>query len=164
MSNEAQITLTGNATGDAELRFTQSGAAVANVTVAVTPREKNGDQWQDGQAAFYRVAAWRDMAENVAESVRKGDRVTVVGRLKPREYEHNGEKRMSLDVDADSVALDLRFRTAKAGPKPQRVQHSNPQGYQQANDARQQADPWAGQPQQQTWGGAGNASHDEPPF
>lgn len=154
MSNEAQITFTGNATSDAELRFTQSGAAVANVTVAVTPREKNGDQWVDGQAAFYRVAAWRDMAENVAESIQKGDRVTVVGRLKPREYEHNGEKRTSLDVDADSVALDLRFRTAKAGPKPQRG-NSNPHAP-QMNQQRAESDPWAGQPQQQTWGGAGN--------
>lgn len=155
MSNEAQITLTGNATGDAELRFTQSGTAVANVTVAVTPREKNGDQWQDGQPAFYRVASWRDMAENVAESVRKGDRVTVVGRLKPREFEHNGEKRLSLDVDADSVALDLRFRTAQAGPKPQRGNQQQP---------TQQSDPWANQPQQQTWGGAAGEQHDNPPF
>ena len=155
MSNEAQITLTGNATSAAELRFTQSGAAVANVTVAVTPREKSGDQWVDGQPAFYRVAAWRDMAENVAESVQKGDRVTIVGRLKPREYEHNGEKRTSLDVDADSVALDLRFRSAKAAPKSQR-----PAPQQQA-----QPDPWANQqaPQQQAWGGAGNGDS-EPPF
>lgn len=164
MSNEAQITLTGNATGDAELRFTQSGAAVANVTVAVTPREKNGDQWQDGQAAFYRVAAWRDMAENVAESVRKGDRVTVVGRLKPREYEHNGEKRTSLDVDADSVALDLRFRTAQAGPKPQRG-NSNPHAGQMSQQrADSQPDPWASQPQQQTWGGVTSEQPNEPPF
>lgn len=148
MSNEAQITLTGNATGDAELRFTPSGAAVANVTVAVTPREKDGDQWVDGQPAFYRVAAWRQMAENVAESVRKGDRVTVVGRLKPREYEHNGEKRMSLDVDADSVALDVRFRPARAGERPQR--QSSPQGAQN--------DPWQAP---QSSGGAG---YGEPPF
>lgn len=112
MSNGAQISFTGNATADAELRFTPSGAAVANVTVAVTPREKVGDTWQDGQAAFYRVAAWRKLAENVAGSVTRGARVTVVGTLKPREYEHNGEKRISLDVTADSVALDLTFDPA----------------------------------------------------
>lgn len=112
MSNAAQISFTGNATSDAELRFIPSGAAVANVTVAVTPREKVGDAWQDGQAAFYRVAAWRKLAENVAESVHRGDRVTVTGVLKPREFEHNGEKRLSLDVTADSVALDLTFATA----------------------------------------------------
>ena len=114
MSSAAQITFTGNATADAEIRFTPSGAAVANVTVAVTPREKVGDTWQDGQAAFYRVAAWRKLGENVAESVKRGTRVTVVGTLKPREFEHNGEKRLSLDVTADSVALDLTFATATA--------------------------------------------------
>ena len=154
MSNEAQITFTGNATSDAELRFLPSGVAVANITVAVTPREKVGDQWQDGQAAFYRVSAWRDMAENVAESVRKGDRVTVVGRLKPREYEHNGAIRMSLDVDADSIGLDLRFRAAQAGPR--REQGQRQQGYgQQApgygqptqapQQLAQQPDPWGQQ-------------------
>ena len=146
MSNEAQITFTGNATSDAELRFLPSGVAVASITVAVTPREKVGDQWQDGQAAFYRVSAWRDMAENVAESVRKGDRVTVVGRLKPREYEHNGVTRMSLDVDADSVALDLRFRSAQAGPRKEQGQRQQGYGQQAASygqpQGQQQADPW----------------------
>ena len=144
MSNEAQITLTGNATGDAELRFLASGVAVASITVAVTPREKAGDQWQDGQPAFYRVAAWRDMAEHVAESVRKGDRVTVVGRLKPREYEHNGATRTSLDVDADSVALDLRFRAARAEPKRQQAPgYGQPPQSPQA--PQQQPDPWGQQ-------------------
>ena|SRR5690606_26458773 len=155
MSNEAQINFTGNATGDPELKFTQSGAAVANFTVAVTPREKVGDQWQDGQAAFYRVAAWREMAENVAESVMKGDRVTIVGRLKPREYEHNGEKRTSLDVDADSVALDLRFRAAKAAPKAPRTK------YERA-EQQPQADPW-GAPKQQS-GGWNPQDTEEAPF
>ena len=122
MSNEAFITLTGTAGNDAELRFLPNGTAVANVSVAVTPREKKNEQWVDGETAWYRVAAWREMAENVAESVRKGDRVTVVGRLKTRSFEQNGATRMSLEVDADSVALDLRFRTAAAGPKPQRGQ------------------------------------------
>jgi len=138
----ANISFTGNATADAEIRFTPSGAAVANVTVAVTPREKVGDQWQDGQPAFYRVAVWRDMAENVAESVKRGDRVTVVGKLKPREFEKDGVKRLSLDVEADSVALDLRFRTARAGEKTQRAQGGGFGGQQQAPA---QADPWASQ-------------------
>lgn len=168
MANEAFITITGNATEDAALKFTQSGAAVANVTIAVTPREKNGDQWVDGQAAFYRVAAWRDMAENMAESIRKGDRVTVVGRLKPREFEHNGEKRTSLDVDADSVALDLRFRAATAAPKTQRGQqgYSQPavQAPQTQQSAQQQSDPWASQPAQQQGGGWGGQNNDPAPF
>lgn len=148
MANEALITLTGNATEDATLRFTPNGAAVANVSVAVTPREKVGDSWQDGQAAFYRVAAWRDMAEHVAESVKKGDRVTVVGRLKPREYEHNGEKRTSLDVDADSVALDLRFRTALAGPKKQQGGQQPGGGWNNPPQQQQQSGGWQQQPTQ----------------
>jgi len=153
MSNEALITFTGNATADAELRFLPSGVAVANVTIAVTPREKVGETWQDGQAAFYRVAAWRDMAENVAESVRKGDRVTIVGKLKPREFEHNGEKRMSLDVDADSVGMDLRFRSAQAGPRKDQGQSQQPQ-------------PGYGQPAAQTYGqqGYGQTQNAPAPF
>lgn len=145
MSNEAQITFTGNATAPAELKFTQSGAPVANFTVAVTPREKQGEQWVDGQAAFYRVAAWRRLAENVAESVTRGARVTVVGRLKPREYEHNGEKRTSLDVDADSVALDLRFGPASHGPKPQRQGQSEPWGQPPAQSQGQSSPRGGGQ-------------------
>lgn len=132
----ARITFTGNATGDAEIRFTPSGAAVANLTVAVTPREKDGDQWKDGEPAFYRVAAWRGLAENVAESIKKGDRVTVVGVLKPRPFEHNGEKRVSLDVTADSVALDLTFATARAT----RAERSQPR--------QPQSDPWQAPPSQ----------------
>src|SRR5690606_11643123 len=106
MSNEALISFTGNATADAEVRFTPGVDAVANVTIAVTPRDKVDGRWVDGPAAFYRVAAWKQLGENVAESVRKGDRVTVVGKLKPREFEHQGQKRLSLDVTAESVALD----------------------------------------------------------
>ena len=152
----AHISFTGNATEDATLRFTPSGAAVANVTIAVTPRVKDGDGWKDGDPAFYRVAAWRQLAENVAESVRRGDRVTVTGQLKPRPFEHNGAERLSLDVDADSVALDLRFATATAtkAQRQQSVQHSQ-------GGPRQQADPWS-QPQQQgAWGGQQN---EEAPF
>ena len=146
MSNEALISFTGNATADAEIRFTPGGDAVANVTVAVTPRDKDqSGQWVDGQAAFYRVAAWKQLGENVGNSIRKGDRVTVVGKLKPREFEHNGEKRMSLDVTAESVALDLRFATATA-------QRGNSGGggggFQQSRQpvtagAGQSNDPWA---------------------
>lgn len=142
MANEATITLTGNATADAELKFLQSGAAVANFTVAVTPRVKQGDQWTDGQAAFYRVAAWKQLGENVADSVKKGDRVTVVGRLTPREYEHNGEKRTSLDVNADSVGLDLQFRSARAGEKTQ----ASGGGQSWGGQSSPQSDPWNASP------------------
>lgn len=149
MSRAAQISFTGNATGDAELRFTPSGAAVANVTIAVTPREKDGDQWKDGEPAFYRVAAWRKLAENVAESVTRGARVTVVGTLKPREYEHNGEKRISLDVTADSVALDLTF-----DPATVRKAERKGGGFGQ----QPASDPWA------TGGGNPAPATDEIPF
>lgn len=145
--NEPTITLTGNVTGDAELRFTPSGHAVANLSVAVNPRDKQGDQWVDGEPNFYRVAAWKDLAENVAESVRRGDRVTVVGRLRVREYEHNGEKRTSLDVTADSVALDLRFHTARAT----KAQRNGGSGQQQGGSWGQQ------QPAGDSWGGDSDA-------
>lgn len=139
MSNEAYISFTGNTTADVDLKFTPSGLAVANVTVAVTPREKKGDAWVDGQAAFYRVAVWRDAAENLANSVTKGDRVTVVGRLKPREFEQNGVKRISLEVDADSVALDVRFKCARFVEGTQRTTAAAPAPRQPTPTA----DPWA---------------------
>lgn len=140
--NEAQISFTGNATADAELKYVGAGP-VANFSVAVTPRRKVDGQWVDGQPAFYRVAAWQQLAENAAESIRMGDRVTVVGRLEPREYEHEGQKRTSLDVNADSVALDLRFATATAVKAQRQV---------------------GGQPQQQGgWGGAPQQAAQQPP-
>ena len=160
------ITITGNATSDCELTFAQSGTALARFTVAVSKREKQPDgSWGDGATSFYRVTAFQQLAEHAAESVKRGDRVTVVGRLELREYEHNGEKRLSPDVAADEVALSLRFATATA-TKAQRQPAQQSQG-----GPRQQADPWAG-PQQgqqaQAWGGggmpAGTGPHDEPPF
>lgn len=143
MSGEALISFTGNATADVELRFTPAGLAVANVTVAVTAREKKGDTWVDGAAAFYRVAVWRDAAENLANSITKGDRVTVIGRLKPREFEQNGVKRISLEVDADSVALDVRFNTARFAERSTRTQAQGASTANRARAAAPAADPWA---------------------
>ena len=159
----AHISFTGNATSDAEIRFTPSGAAVANVTVAVTPRVKDGDGWKDGDPAFYRVAAWREMAENVAESVKRGNRVTVTGQLKPRTYEHNGAERISLDVDADSVALDLRFATATA---TRANRQDGPPRAQAASQAQPTADPWQQTTGSGGWGGqmAAGVNQSEPPF
>ncbi|MDO5535541.1 MAG: single-stranded DNA-binding protein [Propionibacteriaceae bacterium] len=160
----ALISFTGNATGDAELKFGASGTPFANVTIAVTPREKQPDgSYADGDAAFYRVTAFKRLAENVAESVHRGDRVTVVGRIKPREYEHNGEKRISLDVVADSIALDLMFATATANranrqQAPERTYQPGPGG------PRQEADPWQ-QPQNTPAGwGQPAADPNNPPF
>lgn len=161
------ITITGNATSDAELTFAQSGTALARFTVAVSKREKQPDgSWIDGKSSFYRVTAFQQLAEHAAESVKRGDRVTVVGRLELREYEHNGEKRLSPDVTADEVALSLRFATAQA-VKAQR--QGNQGGDRPTQPAQQQADPWAGQ-QAGTGGGwgsgmpAGTGPHDAPPF
>ena len=154
------ITITGNATSDAELTFAQSGTALARFTVAVSKREKQPDgSWGDGATSFYRVTAFQQLAEHAAESVKRGDRVTVVGRLELREYEHNGEKRLSPDVAADEVALSLRFATATA-TKAQRQQSAQ----QSQGGPRQQADPWS-QPQQQgQQGGWGGQQTAEAPF
>lgn len=146
----ARITFTGNATGDAELRFTPTGTPVANVTVAVTPRVKQPDgSWGDGETAFYRVACFGSLAENAAESIQRGTRVNVDGTLRPREYEHNGEKRTSLDVTADSIGPDLRFATASVT----KAQRSQPQ--------QQQSGGWD---QSTGAGGWGAPAADNPPF
>lgn len=122
------IAITGNATATPELKQSQSGTTWTTFSVAVTPREKLPDgTWGDGDSAFYRVAAFDTLAENVVKTLATGMRVTVVGQLKPRDYEHEGQKRTSLDVTADSVAVDLRFATAvvsKSGGN-QRPQQDN---------------------------------------
>lgn len=116
------ISLTGNAVKDTELRFTASGLAVANVRVACSSRKKEGDQWVDGDTTFIDVSAWRQLAENMAESVTKGTTVTVTGELKQREYETNsGEKRTVYEVAAKSVAVDLGRHTARVN-KAERTQ------------------------------------------
>lgn len=151
---------TGNATGDAEIRTSQSGITVATFTLAVTPREKQPDgTYGDGPTAYYRVSAFRQLADNVAESVKRGDRVTVVGTLKPRPYEHQGQERLSLDVLADDVALSLRFATAQAVKVS--AQPRQPQQPAWGGQQPQQGNPWS------TGGGgmpAGTGPHDEPPF
>lgn len=113
MANEPIITVIGNATSDAELRFTPSGAAVATFTVAVTPRVKRNDQWVDGDTTFFRCTVWREMAEQVAESVTRGMRLIVHGRFKTRQYEKDGQTRMSVEIEVDEVGPSLRYATAK---------------------------------------------------
>jgi single-strand DNA-binding protein len=116
MAGETPITLVGNLTADPELRFTPSGAAVANFTVASTPRtfDRQSNEWRDGDAMFLNCAVWRQAAENVAESLQKGMRVIVQGRLKSRSYEtREGEKRTVFEVDVDEVGPALRYATAK---------------------------------------------------
>ena len=116
MAGETIITLVGNLTGDPELRFTPSGAAVANFTVASTPRtfDRQTNDWKDGEAMFINCSVWRQLAENVAESLQKGMRVVVQGRLKSRSYETQaGERRTVFEIDVDEVGPSLRYATAK---------------------------------------------------
>lgn len=116
MAGETVITVVGNLTGDPELRFTPSGAAVANFTVASTPRmlDKATNEWKDGDALFLRCSIWRQAAENVAESLTKGARVIVSGRLRQRSYEtKEGEKRTVIELDVDEIGPSLRYATAK---------------------------------------------------
>lgn len=112
MANEPVITICGNATGDAELKFLPSGAAVASWTIASTPRVKRGDTWEDGETVFYRCSVWRQMAENAAETITRGMRLVVSGRFKVRTWEKDGEKRTSLEIDVEHVGPDLRYATA----------------------------------------------------
>src|SRR5690606_28512415 len=115
MAGDTQITVVGNLTGDPELRFIQSGAAVVNFTVASTPRtfDRQSNEWKDGETLFMRCSLWREAAENVAESLTKGMRVIVTGRLVSRSYEANGEKRTVTELQVDEVGPSLRYATAK---------------------------------------------------
>ena len=187
MAGDTVTTIVGNLTADPELLFTPSGAAVANFTVASTPRtfDRQSNEWKDGEALFMRCSVWRDAAENVAESLHRGTRVIVQGRLKSRSYEtKEGEKRTVVEMDVDEVGPSLRYASAKVT----KAERSNPQ--QQQDQRQQMGDPWAtgGQPQQQGgWGqqpqqgppqgqqqgppqqpqgggGWGRQSYDEPPF
>ncbi|MDN5762893.1 MAG: single-stranded DNA-binding protein [Microlunatus sp.] len=116
MAGETVITLVGNLTADPELRFIPSGAAVANFTVASTPRtfDRQSGEWRDGDAMFINCAVWRQAAENVAESLQKGMRVIVQGRLKSRSYEtREGERRTVFEIDVDEIGPALKYATAK---------------------------------------------------
>ena len=150
MAGETIITLVGNLTADPELRFTPSGAAVANFTVASTPRtfDRQTSEWKDGDAMFLNCSVWRQYAENVAESLTKGMRVIVSGRLKSRSYEtREGEKRTVFEVDVDEVGPALRYATAKVtrttggGGGGGSWQGNQGGGNSGANS--QQSDPWA---------------------
>ena len=116
MAGDTVITVIGNLTADPELRFTPSGAAVANFTVASTPRmfDRQTNEWKDGEALFLRCSIWREAAENVAESLTRGSRVIVTGRLKQRSFEtREGEKRTVYEVEVDEIGPSLKYATAK---------------------------------------------------
>lgn len=177
MAGETTITVIGNLTGDPELRFTPSGAAVANFTVASTPRtfDRQSNEWKDGDTLFLRCSIWREAAESVAESLTKGTRVIVTGRLVQRSYEtREGEKRTVYELQVDEVGPSLRYATAKVT----RTQRSGGGGfsggggggggfggggggggYGGSGGGGQQDDPWA-----TPAGGSGGGYSDEPPF
>ena len=115
MAGETVITVVGNITADPELRFTANGAAVANFTVASTPRtfDRQSSEWKDGETLFLRCSAWREMAENVAETLSRGTRVIAQGRLRSRTFDtKEGERRTVFELDVDEVGPSLRYASA----------------------------------------------------
>ncbi|GAA1303663.1 MAG: single-stranded DNA-binding protein [Brachybacterium tyrofermentans] len=189
MANDTVITVIGNLTADPELRFTQSGIAVASFTIASTPRtfDRQANEWKDGEALFLRCSIWRDAAENVAESLEKGSRVVAQGRLKQRSFtDREGNNRTSIELDVDEVGPSLKYATAKAnkvqrggggggrggfgGGAPQGGApqgggqggfggQGNPGGQGGYNNAPQ------GAPNADPWAGGGNqGGYDDPPF
>jgi single-strand DNA-binding protein len=114
MATDNTVTLIGNLTDDPDLRFTPGGAAVANFRLAVTPRMREGDSWRDGETSFFRDNCCRQLAENVTETLGKGARAIVIGRLRMRSWETpEGDKRTVVEVEAEEVALSLKFATAR---------------------------------------------------
>ena len=191
MAGETVVTLVGNLVDDPELRFTPSGAAVANFRVASTPRtyDRQTGEWKDGESLFLSCSVWRQAAENVAESLQRGMRVIVQGRLKSRSYDdREGNKRTVFEIDVDEVGPSLRSATAKVT----RAMRSGPGGeggggsfggggggnqgggFGGGQGAAPQNDPWAtpqgqgggGQsaPQNDPWASQGGGSMEEPPF
>src|SRR4051794_39455139 len=139
MAGETPITVIGNLTADPELRFTPSGAAVANFTVASTPRtfDRQSNEWKDGEALFLNCSVWRQAAENAAESLTRGMRVIVSGRLKARSYEtREGEKRTVFEIDVDEVGPSMKYATAKV---TKTSRSGGGQGFQSGGGD----DPWA---------------------
>ena len=181
MAGETVITVVGNLVDDPELRFTPSGAAVANFRIASTPRtfDKQTNEWKDGEGLFLSCAIWRQAAENVAESLQKGMRVVVQGRLKQRSYEtREGEKRTVYELDVDEVGPSLKYATAKVTRTTRSGGGGGFSGGGQGGGQGGGNDPWstpapqqpAGQPGGGTaggndpWGAPGVGSSEEPPF
>ena len=168
MAGETVITVVGNLTADPELRFTPSGAAVANFTVASTPRtfDKQSGEWKDGDALFMRCNVWRQAAENVAETLTRGMRVMVSGRLRQRSFEtREGEKRTVVELEVDEVGPSLKYATAKVN-KVSRGSGGGGFGGDSGGGgggSRSSApmdDPWGSAPP----AGSGPAADDETPF
>ncbi|AUI50485.1 single-stranded DNA-binding protein [Arthrobacter crystallopoietes] len=185
MAGETVITVVGNLTNDPELRFTPSGSAVANFTVASTPRtfDRQSNEWKDGETLFLRASVWREAAENVAETLTKGTRVLVQGRLKSRSYEtKEGEKRTVMELEVDEIGPSLRYasakvtRTQRSGGGQGGFGGGNSGGFggnqnqgwgapQSAPQSAPQDDPWGAPAGGGNAGGWGNGpDSNEPPF
>jgi single-strand DNA-binding protein len=173
MAGETIITVVGNLTADPELRYTQSGLAVANFTIASTPRtfDRQANEWKDGEALFLRASCWREFAEHVAGSLTKGTRVIASGRLKQRSYEtKEGEKRTSIELEIDEIGPSLRYATASVT----RAQSNRGVGggsYGGGGGSSQSDDAWAPSAPAQSSGGGGDVWNtpgtnygDETPF
>ncbi|MDU4503914.1 MAG: single-stranded DNA-binding protein [Staphylococcus warneri] len=169
MAGETPITIIGNIVAEPELRFTPAGAAVCNFRVASTPRtyNKQTQQWEDGEAMFLTCNAWRQLAENTAESLTKGMRVIVNGRLKQRSFQtREGDNRSVFEIDVEEVGPSLRYATAQVNRNPQQGGGQQAPNQQQAQQNAQQglgAQP-AGDPWKSQGGFSGQGSNDEPPF
>ncbi|GAA5226037.1 single-stranded DNA-binding protein [Paeniglutamicibacter antarcticus] len=193
MAGETVITVIGNLTADPELRFTPSGSAVANFTIASTPRtfDRQTNEWKDGDTLFLRASVWREAAENVAETLTKGMRVVAQGRLKSRSYEtKEGEKRNVTELEVDEIGPSLRYASAKVTRAQRSGGGGGGFGGQQQNAGANAggnqgggggfgggnaggnpgggwnapaSDPW-GAPAGGNNGGWGNPGSDEPPF
>jgi single-strand DNA-binding protein len=174
VAGDTVITVIGNLTADPELRFTPSGAAVANFTVASTPRQfdRQTNEWKDGEALFLRCNIWREAAENVAESLTRGSRVIVSGRLKQRSFEtREGEKRTVVELEVDEIGPSLKYATAKVNKASRSGGGGG--GFGGGGGSRQAAqssgggaaaaggdDPWGSAPASGSFAGG----DDEPPF
>ncbi|MCA1783382.1 MAG: single-stranded DNA-binding protein [Intrasporangiaceae bacterium] len=167
MAGETVITLVGNLTGDPELRFTPSGAAVANFTVASTPRtfDKQTNEWKDAETLFMRCSIWREAAENVAESLHRGTRVVVTGRLVSRSWDdkETGAKRTVMEMQVDEIGPSLKYATAKVNKSQRGGGGGGGFGGGQGQD-----DPWATGPSAPAagggsgWGNQGGAPQGAP--
>jgi single-strand DNA-binding protein len=162
MSGETVITVVGNLTADPELRFTPSGAAVANFTVASTPRtfDRQTQEWKDGDTLFLRCSIWRDAAENVTESLLRGTRVIATGRLRQRSFENKeGQKVTVVELEVDEIGPSLRYAQAKVNRTTRASADSSPR----RPAGRGADDPWSTPATAGAgygWGGGG----EEPPF
>ncbi|RBM23705.1 single-stranded DNA-binding protein [Prauserella sp. PE36] len=162
MAGDTVITVVGNLTADPELRFTPSGAAVANFTVASTPRtfDRQTGEWKDGEALFLRCNIWRQAAENVAETLTRGARVIVQGRLKQRSFEtKEGEKRTVVELEVDEIGPSLRYATAKVNKVSRGSGGGGGGGFGGGGSGAPADDPWGSAPP-----AGGGGFSDEPPF